>query len=89
MKIVLHALFFYWLGTLGEVALAQVSDYPSKPIHIFVGQGAGGGMDTQARIVAQRLASQLAQPVVVENKVGAGGIIATESVARSVPDGYS
>lgn len=89
MKIVLHALFFLWLGTLGEGALAQVSDYPSKPIRIFVGQGAGGGMDTQARIVAQRLASQLAQPVVVENKVGAGGIIATESVARSVPDGYS
>jgi len=89
MKIVLHALFFLWLGTLGEGVLAQVSDYPSKPIRIFVGQGAGGGMDTQARILAQRLASQLAQSVVVENKVGAGGIIATESVARSVPDGYS
>ena len=89
MKIVLHALFFLWFGLLGEGALAQVSDYPSKPIRIYVGQGAGGGMDTQARIVAQRLASQWAQPVVVENKVGAGGIIATEAVARSAPDGYS
>jgi tripartite-type tricarboxylate transporter receptor subunit TctC len=89
MRNVLHTLFFLLLGTLGECALAQGSDYPSKPIRIFVGQGAGGGMDTQARIVAQHLATKLAQPVVVENKVGAGGIIATEWVSRSAPDGYS
>lgn len=89
MKIVLHSFLFFLLGTLGQSSLAQVSDYPSKPIRIYVGQGAGGGMDTQARIVAQQLATQLAQPVVVENKVGAGGIIATEWVSRAAPDGYS
>lgn len=89
MKIVLHSFLFFFLGTLGQSSLAQVSDYPSKPIRIYVGQGAGGGMDTQARIVAQQLATQLAQPVVVENKVGAGGIIATEWVSRAAPDGYS
>lgn len=89
MKIVLHSFLLFLLGTLGQSSLAQVSDYPSKPIRIYVGQGAGGGMDTQARIVAQQLATQLAQPVVVENKVGAGGIIATEWVSRAAPDGYS
>jgi len=68
---------------------AFASDYPSKPIRIILGQGAGGGMDTLARIVAQRLATQLGQPVIVENKVGAGGIIATDFVAKAAPDGYN
>jgi len=83
------SLWVLWFYVMSVGAWAQVSDYPSKPIRVYVGQGAGGGMDTQARIVSQRLAAQLGQPVVVENKVGAGGIIATESVARSTPDGYS
>ena len=52
-------------------------------------QGAGGGIDTLARVVAQRLSAQWGQPVVVENKTGAGGIIATESVARATPDGHT
>ncbi len=72
---------------MGGCAVAQ--DYPNKPIRIVVGQGAGGGMDTLARLLGQRLASNLGQAVLVENKVGAGGIIATEFVARSPADGYS
>jgi tripartite-type tricarboxylate transporter receptor subunit TctC len=75
------------LWGLGAPVLAD--DFPVKPIKIYVGQGAGGGMDALARIVAQRLSSQLGQAVVVENKVGAGGIIATDFVAKSAPDGYS
>jgi tripartite-type tricarboxylate transporter receptor subunit TctC len=67
-------------------ALAQ--EFPSKPIRIYVGQGAGGGMDTLARLVGQKLSTDLGQPVVVENKVGAGGIIATEFVAKAPADGY-
>ncbi|MFZ2737538.1 MAG: tripartite tricarboxylate transporter substrate binding protein [Burkholderiaceae bacterium] len=74
-------------AVLAGSALAQ--DYPNKPIRIVVGQGAGGGMDTLARLLGQRLAGNLGQPVVVENKVGAGGIIATEFVARAPADGYS
>ena len=73
-----------WLG-----ATAQAQEFPSKPLKIYVGQGAGGGMDNLARIVAQRLSGQLGQPVIVENKVGAGGIIATDFVAKSAADGYS
>lgn len=71
------------------MGLSFAQDFPTKPIRIFVGQGPGGGNDTLARIVAQRLTTSLGQPVLVENKVGAGGMIATEGVARSNPDGYS
>ena len=89
MKHVFKVLFILLIGVQGKFAFAQLTDFPTKPIRVYVGQGAGGGMDTQARIVAQRLSTQLGQAVVVENKVGAGGIIATEFVARSAPDGYS
>ncbi|NBY05424.1 MAG: tripartite tricarboxylate transporter substrate binding protein, partial [Betaproteobacteria bacterium] len=55
----------------------------------MVGQGAGGGMDTLARLLSQRLAAPLGQAVVVENRVGAGGIIATDGVAKSPADGHT
>jgi tripartite-type tricarboxylate transporter receptor subunit TctC len=67
---------------------AFAQEFPNKPIRIYVGQGAGGGMDTLARLVGQKLSTDLGQPVVVENKVGAGGIIATEFVAKAPADGY-
>ena len=89
MKRVFKVLFNLLIGVQATFAFAQPSDFPTKPIRVYVGQGAGGGMDTQARIVAQRLSEKLGQAVVVENKVGAGGIIASEFVARSAPDGYS
>lgn len=89
MKRVIKVLLHLLIGVQGVCAFAQPSDFPTKPIRVYVGQGAGGGMDTQARIVAQRLSEKLGQAVVVENKVGAGGIIASEFVARSAPDGYS
>jgi len=72
--------------TLGS-ALAQ--EFPQKTVRIVVGQGAGGGMDTLARLLSQRLAGPLGQPVVVENRVGAGGIIATDGVAKSPADGHT
>ena len=68
-------------------ALAQ--GYPNKPIHIIVGQAAGGGMDTLARLVGQKLSLSLGQPVIVENKAGAAGIIATNFVAKAPADGYT
>ncbi len=63
--------------------------YPTKPIAMSVSYAAGGGTDVVARAVAQELAKQLGQPVVVENRVGAGGTLAVAHVARSAPDGYS
>jgi tripartite-type tricarboxylate transporter receptor subunit TctC len=68
-------------------ALAQA--YPSKPVRIIVGQGAGGGMDTLARLVGTKMAQGLGQPVIVENKAGAAGIIASEFVAKAPADGYT
>jgi tripartite-type tricarboxylate transporter receptor subunit TctC len=74
----------------GLPVLAQANPpYPTRPIRIVVGFGPGGGNDLLARLIGQKLAERLGQAVVVENKPGAGAIIATEYVARAVPDGYT
>ena len=68
---------------------AQAQDFPSKPIRLVVGYAAGGPTDVIARLVAQDLQLALGQTVVVENKSGANGNIATEDVARAAADGYT
>lgn len=76
------------LGLIGSSsALAQ--DYPSRPVRFIVPFAPGGVVDTVGRAVADRLASQLGQPVVVENRAGASGNLGTEAVAKSAPDGYT
>jgi tripartite-type tricarboxylate transporter receptor subunit TctC len=85
---VLSLLFSLLLSLLFN-ANATAQEFPNKAVRIYVGQGAGGGMDTLARLVGQKLSANLGQPVVVENKVGAGGIIATDFVAKAPADGYS
>ena len=64
-------------------------DFPSRPVHIVVGFAAGGGNDIFARVVGQKLSEILKQPVVVDNKPGAGARIAAEFVAKANPDGYT
>ncbi|NKC30791.1 Bug family tripartite tricarboxylate transporter substrate binding protein [Falsiroseomonas selenitidurans] len=63
--------------------------YPNRPIRWIVGFGAGGVGDMTARLVGQKLSEGLGQPVVVENRPSAGGIVATETVARAAPDGHT
>ena len=65
------------------------SAYPNRAITMIVGFAPGGGTDAVARILAKSLSDSLGQQVVVENKAGAGGNIATEAVARAAPDGYT
>ncbi len=68
---------------------AQADNYPSRPIKLLVGASAGGTTDTMARAIAQPLSASLGQPVLVENRPGAGGNLAADTVAKSAPDGYT
>jgi tripartite-type tricarboxylate transporter receptor subunit TctC len=72
----------------GTLAFAQAT-YPSKPLRFVVGFSAGGSTDVLARLLAEEMRKDWGQPVVVENRVGAGGVIAAEFVAKSAPDGYT
>jgi tripartite-type tricarboxylate transporter receptor subunit TctC len=69
-------------------AFAQ-SDYPSRPVRIVVPSAPGGGTDTVARVLAQRLSQALGQQFFIENRPGAGNMLGIENVAKSAPDGYS
>jgi tripartite-type tricarboxylate transporter receptor subunit TctC len=82
-------LLFRVLAALCLAAPAFAQDYPSKPIRFVVPYPPGGGTDVIARIVQQRLAEGLGQPIVIENRGGAGGAVGTELAAKSAPDGYT
>ena len=68
---------------------ASAQTYPTKPITLVVPVAPGGGVDTAARILSERLQDKLKQPVTVENRPGAGSMIGANSVAKAVPDGYT
>ena len=70
-------------------SLCAAQNYPGKPVRLVVPASPGGGSDLVTRIVATPLAAMLGQPFVVENRVTAGGIIASQQVAQSAPDGYT
>src|SRR3954471_19094781 len=76
-----------------SLALVMAPDiaqnYPSNPIRIVIAQAPGSATDVISRVVGNRLSEALGQPIVIDAKPGAGGVLGTEAAARSAPDGYT
>ena len=83
------ALLSLFLVFFGAKSTFAESTYPSKPINFIVPYGAGGGADSRSRQICNLLSIELGQPVIVENKAGAGGNIGTDFIAKASPDGYT
>jgi len=81
--------FFILAGGMVIAGPAAAQSYPNRAVRIVVPFAAGGGTDVMARNIAQKLNEAWGQPVVVENRTGAGGIIGADAVAKSAPDGYT
>jgi len=77
------------LAAFGFAGAAGAQDYPERPVTLVVPYAAGGGNDVMARIVAEKMSKTLGQQIVIENRGGAGGSIATRMVAHAAPDGYT
>jgi len=72
----------------GQATNSKTEDYPSKPITFYVGYATGGSADTIGRLILPQLADRIKQPIVIDNRAGAAGVIGLDTVARSTPDGY-
>ena len=88
MRIV-HSLVIAVLTAAAGLSTAAAQDYPSRLVRIIVPQAAGGATDTFARAIGQKLSDRWGQPVVIENRAGAGGVVGTDYVAKSPADGYT
>src|SRR3954471_23188182 len=90
MKLIEAAVALSWLAAAQCATAAHLgSDYPTRPIRVIVPLAPGGGSDYTARFIAPRLSERVGQPVVVDNRPGASGILGTDLVAKATPDGYT
>jgi tripartite-type tricarboxylate transporter receptor subunit TctC len=85
----LRSFFVFMLGLVVGAGTAMAQDYPNRPIRFVAPYNPGGSYDTVARLLGQKLSDALGQPVVIENRPGAGSLIGTEAVAKSPADGYT
>ncbi|AMN44487.1 Bug family tripartite tricarboxylate transporter substrate binding protein [Rhodoplanes sp. Z2-YC6860] len=85
----LHRLAFTTVLLALTSASALAQNYPNRPIRVLVPFAAGGAVDTLARLVGQKLSENLGQPVIIENRPGAGGNLASDVLAKAPPDGYT
>src|SRR5688500_10961838 len=83
MRLLSVCVLFFFAGT------APAQDYPNRPIRMIVAFSPGGAVDLTGRLLARHLQEALGQSVVIDNKPGAGGIVASEAAAKSEPDGYT
>lgn len=85
--------FRLWCGLLVAsglaVSVAHAQQYPNRPLRMIVPYPPGASVDFTARLMGQRLSDALGQPIVIDNRAGAGGVIAAELAARAIPDGYT
>src|ERR1051325_11748713 len=85
----------WWLRLIGAIAglivagAAQAQNYPSAPVHILVPYPPGGAVDIIARTLGDELGRQWGQTIIIDNRPGAGGVIASQALAKSPPDGYT
>src|SRR5262249_34823520 len=85
----LHLAAMSAVGVPTALTTAWAETYPARPVRIVVNLAAGGGTDFLARLIGAHLSRELNQQIVVENRVGAGGLVGAELVAKSTPDGYT
>jgi len=74
---------------LAVSSAARAQTYPTRPVRLIAGFPPGGVVDTFARLIGQWLSERLGQPIIIENRAGAGGNLAVEAVVKAPPDGYT
>lgn len=89
MRYATIGLLMAWTAAFGWAGPAAAQDYPERAITLIVPYAAGGGNDVMARIVAEKMSKALGQQIVIENRGGTGGSIATRMIAKAMPDGYT
>src|ERR1051325_10721870 len=77
------------LALIATAAATEAQNWPDRPIKFISSQAAGGGTDVIGRLMGDRLAARVGQPIVFENRPGGGNVIGTQAAARSAPDGYT
>jgi len=87
MALFSRAIFLCFLVVMGGAATAQT--FPSRPVRIVIGFPPGGGIDIVARLMAPKLTEQLGQPVIIDNKPGANGVLGMDFVAQAPADGHT